>query len=245
MRMRSANPVYKYGDFTGESSYAATYGGVTIKTGFLLAIIAIVALYTGAQLESMFTNISQLLIYLIGAPILAIIFVIVAHKNPSLGFIFAPLYAICEGVFLGVITAFYAFAYGGAIVQTALTATFGVLGVMLFLYSTGLVRVGPFFKRLMMSVLFGLIGASLLLMVVSLMQGGFTDGLYSLYILIVVVSVVASALFLLIDFDNITRIVEAGAGKEYEWSLALGLTVTIVWLYIELLRLFAIIARRK
>ena len=48
-----------------------------------------------------------------------------------------------------------------------------------------------------------------------------------------------------IDFDNISNLVSAGAGKEYEWSLSLGLTVTIVWLYIELLRLVAIISRRK
>lgn len=245
MRIRSANPMYKYGDFTGESSYQATYGGVSLKTGLLLAIVAIVALFSASQLEGMFENPTQLLVFLIASPILAIISVVVAHRKPHVAFIFAPLYAICEGVFLGVISALYAMIYGDAVVTTALTATFGVLGTMLFLYSTGIIRVGTFFRRFMMSALIGLIGASLLLLVVTLVSGGFTAGTYGLYIGIVVISVIISSLFLLIDFDNISNYVESGAGKEYEWSLALGLTVTIVWLYIELLRLVAILSRRK
>ena len=116
---------------------------------------------------------------------------------------------------------------------------------MLVLYNTGIIRVGTFFRRFMMSMLFGLIGASLLMLILVLFSGGFTGGLYTMYVGIVVVSCIISALYLLIDFDNISNLVSAGAGKEYEWSLSLGLTVTIVWLYIELLRLVAIISRRK
>ena len=69
--------------------------------------------------------------------------------------------------------------------------------------------------------------------------------LYSFYVAIVLVSVVISSLYLLIDFDNVTRYVEAGAPKNMEWSLSLGLVVTIVWIYIELLRFLAIIANRR
>jgi uncharacterized YccA/Bax inhibitor family protein len=245
MRFRSSNPVFKYGDFSNESSYSATYSGVASKTGFLLAIIALVAMYIGAEWELMFTSFTQLIVILIAAPIIAIISVIVAHKNPAIAWIFSIIYALCEGAFLGIITAIYANIYGGDVVRIALTATFGVFASMLVLYSTGIIRVGTFFRRFMMSMLFGLIGASLLMLILVLFSGGFTGGLYTMYVGIVVVSCIISALYLLIDFDNISNLVSAGAGKEYEWSLSLGLTVTIVWLYIELLRLVAIISRRK
>ncbi|MGS0972534.1 MAG: Bax inhibitor-1/YccA family protein [Candidatus Izemoplasmataceae bacterium] len=241
MRMRSSNPVYKYGDFTNSGTDTATYSGVVIKTGILLAIIAGVAMYFGSTLD--FTgDIGGAIFTIILAPIVAIIMVIMAHRNTQMAWAFSLIYAAAEGIFLGFISGLYAYLYGNDIVLTALVATFGVLSAMLFLYSSGVIRVGTTFRRFMMSALFGLIGASLFLFIFAIFGGLNTQIGYSLYVGIVLISVVVSSLFLLVDFDNVTKLVNAGASKDYEWSLSLGLVVTIVWLYIELLRLIAIIA---
>ncbi len=245
MRFRGANPVYsRMGDMYSDSTISATYGGVTQKTGLLLGIIAVIALYFGSSLD-FDANFGMSIITIIAAPIIAIIALILAHRNVQLAWMFALIYATMEGVFLGFISALFVYLYGTEIVMMALLATFGVLAGMLFLYSTGLIRVGNYFRRAMFSMLIGLLFAGVILMIMFMLGGLNTQTGYSLYIGIVVLSVIISSLYLLIDFDNITKLVEAGAGKEYEWMLSLGLVVTIVWLYIELLRLIAIISGRR
>jgi len=245
MRLRGENPVYKYADYSQsyDDTGSATYGGVVTKTTGLLGIVAITALYFSYQLEvTGFT--SGILMGLILAPIMALIAVIVTHRVPAIAPVSSIVYSLCEGVFLGVVSALFALYYGGEIIQMALMGTFGVLGGMLFLYSTGIIRVGGYFRRFMFSMLMGILFASLILFILSLVGVSF-EAFYSLYVGIVLISVVISSLYLLIDFDNITRYVEAGAPKNMEWSLSLGLVVTIVWIYIELLRFLAIIANRR
>ena len=123
----------------------------------------------------------------------------------------------------------------------ALIGTFGVLAGMLFLYTTGIIRVGPFFKRALFSMMIGILLASVVLFILGLTGSSAFEGFY---IAVVLISVVVSSLYLLVDFDRITHYVQSNAPKEYEWSLSLGLVVTIVWVYIELLRLFAILASK-
>lgn len=245
MRFRGENPVYKYADFSQsyDDTASATYGGVTTKTSLLLGIVAIVALYMSYKLQvTGFTT--SILVGLIFAPFAAFIAVIVTHRVPAIAMFTTIIYALCEGAFLGIVSALFAFYYGGEIIQMALMGTFGVLAGMLFLYATGIIRVGAFFRRLMFSMVLGLLFSGLILLVLVLF-GVSMESFYSFYVMIVLISVVVSSLYLLIDFDNVTRYVEAGAPKNMEWSLALGLTVTIVWIYIELLRLLAIIANRR
>ena len=244
MRFRGANPVFARASFEGTSEYSATYSGVTAKTGLLIAIIAVVALYFGLSLD-FGTNITGAVITAIVAPIIAIICVVVMHRMPAMAWMFAIVYAICEGVFLGFISAIYANLYGGQIILMALSATFGVFAGMLFLYSSGIIRVGEYFRRAMFSMLLGLIFAGLIVLVIALFGGLGTQIGYSLYGTIVVISVIVASLYLLVDFDNVTRLVEAGAPKETEWMLGIGLVVTIVWLYVEILRLIAILSRRR
>lgn len=241
MRFRRSNPVYGRVEYAGYTDTPATYGGVVSKTTFLLAIIAAVAMYFSANVAVLDTV--NIWVVLIGSPIIAIISIIMVHRIPAMAMPFSIIYAVAEGVFLGFISLLYVVFYGGAIVQTALLATFGVLFGMLFLYSSGVIRVGPFFRRFLFSMLIGLIMSSVVLMIAAFTVG-ITGGFYSLYVAIVFVSVIIASLYLLVDFDNITRLVEAGADKQYEWSLSLGLVVTIVWLYVELLRLIAILMDR-
>jgi len=246
MRFRGENPVYKYGNY--EHGYgdvaSATYGGVVTKTSILLGIVAIVALYFANTLN--FTALEPITLFpVVLAPIIAIIAVIMTHRMPQIAFATSMVYAVAEGVFLGFISALYAYLYGGEIIQMALVGTFGVLAGMLFLYSTGLIRVGNFFRRLMFSALIGLLFVSIIMVILSFTSVVNMSGFYSIYVGIVVLSVIISSLFLLVDFDRITKYVEAEAPKESEWSLALGLVVTIVWVYVELLRLIAVLTRRN
>lgn len=243
MRLGSRNPVFKYGNY--DQSYSgdsATYGGVVNKTAILLGIIAVVAIYFANQfVVTGFT--SSVLVVMIGAPIIAIIAVIVTHLVPSMAMFSSIVYALCEGAFLGIISAIYAYSFDGEIIQMALISTFGVMGGMLFLYKTGIIRVGAFFRRMMYGVLAGLFLTSIVMMIV-IFSGIGIQSFYSIYIGVVIISVIAASLFLLLDFDRVSRYVEAGASKQREWSLSLGLVTTIVWLYVEFLRLFAIIASR-
>jgi len=245
MRFRGANPVYsRMGDIYSESDNTATYFGVTQKTGLLLAIITVIALYFGSNI-SFDTSIGMLIGTIIVALIIAFFSIIMAHKMVGLAWLFSLVYATMEGVFLGFISALFMSLFGTDIVITALLATFGVLAGMLFLYSTGLIRVGNLFRRFMFSMLIGLLFSGIILIIMFRLGGLSTQTGYSLYFGIVVISVIISSLYLLIDFDNITNLLDAGAGKEYEWILSLGLVVTIVWLYIELLRFLAIVSRKK
>ncbi len=244
MRFRGENPVYSRTDYSGYSEVSATYTGVTVKTAFLLSIIASIALYFGSSLDFETSNMGMIVTALI-SPIVAIVMVVLAHRKVELAFIFSIVYAVFEGIFLGFISAIFAAYAGSDIVLMALLATFGVLFGMLFLFRTGLIRVGTGFRRFLASAIFGILIAIVLMIFMSFTGLLDTHAGYSFYVTIILFSVVISSLYLLVDFDNVTNLVESGAGKEYEWSLSLGLVVTIVWLYVELLRLIYIIQRRR
>jgi len=246
MRIRGKNPALRFIEqdaYGYDDSMSATYAGVATKTGVLLGIIAVIALYSSYTF-SFSQSMGMIITGLIVAPIVAIIAVIITHRRPEIAIFTTIIYAIAEGLFLGLISTFFAYQFGGEIVQMALLGTFGVLAGMLFLYSTGIIRVGPFFRRLMFSMLIGLLFSGLILFVLAI-TGVARESFYDFYVAIVVISVIVSSLFLLIDFDTITNYVDGGAPKELEWALSLGLVVTIVWIYIELLRLFAILANRR
>ena len=211
MRFRGQNPVYSRAEYHEGSVSSATYGGVALKTGFLLGIIAVIALYFGSSLDFDGFPIGMLVTVFI-SPIVAIIMVILAHKRVEVAWLFSIIYAVCEGVFLGFISALFATVIGSDIVYNALLATFGVLAGMLFLYSTGLIRVGTGFRRFMYSALLGIVFATLLLFGMYLFGGSSSHVFNSLYITIILVSVVVSSLYLLVDFDNISNIVDSGAG---------------------------------
>ena len=247
MRLRGQNPVYKFAHYEDARDYVdnpATYMGVATKSAILLGIVAIVAMYASVRLSTVGFD-GRMLMIMILAPIIAIVAVIATHWKPEIALFTTMIYALAEGMFIGVISALYAYFYGGEIVQMALMGTFGVLAGMLFLYSTGIIRVGDMFRKIMFSMLMGLVFSSIFILFYAIFGGAFSGGFYSFYVGIVVLSVIISSLYLLVDFDNITRYVQAGVPKNMEWSLALGLVVTIIWLYIELLRFIAIIMDRR
>lgn len=149
-------------------------------------------------------------------------------------------YAALEGIVLGALSKIYETAYDG-IVPQAILATLAVFAAMLLAYRTGLVKVTAKFRKV---ITFAVMGYALFALVNFLYawignnQFGF-GGSGPLGIGISIFATGLAALMLTLDFDSIDRAIAAGAPEKYSWLLAFGLLVTLVWLYIEVLRLLA------
>ena len=208
-----------------------TVSGAVNKTIMLTMVMAAVAF---------FSYTSPLSIYMpVGALGAAAVFMFTSWK-PHYSPITAPLFALLEGLFVGTISAVYAMQFEGIIFQ-ALSATIGVLLTMLMIYKSGLIQVTQKFR---MGVSMA-VGAIMLLYLVSwigqfvgfeipyLHEGG------AIGIGITVVIIVLASLNLLLDFDNFDKGEEAEAPKYMEWYYGMGLLFTLVWLYVEFLRLIS------
>ncbi len=211
-----------------------TYDDVIMKTAGLLAVLVL----TGAA-----TWILAPGLWIAGAVVGLVLGLVNAFKkSPSPALIL--LYAAAEGVFLGGISAFYETAYTGLVGQAVL-ATLAVFGTSLVLFRSGKVRVTPKFTKVMLLSMVGYVAYSFLNVVLMLFGvGGGTYGPLRSGLLGVVVGLVAvglAAMSLIVDFDSIQRGVRQGVPAKFAWSAAFGLVVTLVWLYLELLRLLAIL----
>ncbi|HEY0240441.1 MAG TPA: Bax inhibitor-1/YccA family protein, partial [Friedmanniella sp.] len=176
------------------------------------------------------------------------------RRQPSPALIIA--YTVAQGVFLGGISyVFQNFAVSGTstgtaqpIVLQAVVATFATFAAALFLFKSGRVRVTPKFTRWLLISMVGYLAFSLVNVVMSFFVS--SDGFGPLRngwigVLAGVVAVGLAAASLIMDFDAIKRGVEQGVPAKFAWSAAFGLIVTLVWLYLELLRLFAILSGRN
>lgn len=187
--------------------------------------------------------------WMIGAAIIAFILAIVLAFKPHLGAYLAPPYGLLEGVFVGGISAIYNDAFNKVapgIVMQAVALTFGTVIAMYILYRTGVIKATERFKSIVFTATAGIAIFYLIAMVLRLfginiafLHEGSTIGiLFSVFV------VAIAALNLILDFDRIEQGVAMGAPKYMEWYGAFGLLVTIVWLYIEILRLLSKLARR-
>lgn len=152
----------------------------------------------------------------------------------------APLYAVAEGLFLGAISAAFEAQYDGIVVQ-AVVLTVAVFAMMLVLYATGRIRVTPRFRLGIIAATGGIFLVYMVSFVFSLFGGSvpFIHDSGPIGIGFSLVVVVIAALNLTLDFDFIDRAEAAGAPKHMEWFAALALVVTLVWLYLEILRLLS------
>lgn len=164
----------------------------------------------------------------------------IASSNPSRSPILAPIYAGLEGLLVGTITAYYSAAFEGIIFQ-AVTATFAILFMMLMLYKSGLISVTAKFRAgVSMAV-----GAVMLLYLVNIVLYFFgisipflhDGGPLSIGITLVIIGI--ASMNLLLDFDNFEKGEEMQAPGYMEWYSAMGLLFTLVWLYLEILRLLS------
>jgi uncharacterized YccA/Bax inhibitor family protein len=189
-----------------------------------------------------------------GFPGLALIGVLVgfacvigSYFRPQLAKFLAPVYAVGEGFFLGVVSKSYENYQHGIVVQ-AIGATLGVTVVMLFLYRTRILKVTDRFRRIVITATFGLMLFYLVSFVVRLFAGSgsvsFLNSASGLGILFSVFAAGLAAMNLALDFDFIERGTKQGLPKGMEWFAALALMVTLVWLYLEMLRLLSKLQRR-
>ena len=188
--------------------------------------------------------------YMWGSMILGFITAIVVIKKMEWAPYAAPIYALFEGVFLGAISATYNNYFGKAhpgIVTQAVLLTFGVVIAMYVLYRFRIIKVTEKVRSIIFMATAGIAIFYLISIVLSFfhIQIGFINDSSPLGIGFSLVVVVIAALNLLLDFDMIEQGVAAGAPKYMEWYGAFGLLVTIVWLYLEILRLLSKLGDRR
>ena len=177
--------------------------------------------------------------------IVGFIAVLVAMRKPNLAKILGPVYAIAYGFAVGAISKGYETFYDGIVVQAVL-ATASVFAVMLVLYRTRIIKVTDKFRRTVIIATIGVMVLYLVSFVISLFGTTlpFLDGsnmLMSIGFSLFVCGLAAANLAL--DFDFIERGIKAGLPQSYEWVAGLGLVVTLVWLYLEILRLLVLPAQ--
>jgi len=154
-------------------------------------------------------------------------------------------YAGFQGLTLGTLSHYYNTTYPGIVSQAVLATLAAFVGV-LFAYRSGKIRVTPKFTRVMMGALIGYLVLGLVSMIASFAGVGGGLGLYGvsgLGLLLAVGGVGLASFFLILDFDQIQKGINAGAPEQESWRAAFGLMVTLVWLYLEVLRLLSILRR--
>lgn len=248
---RHNNPVFNRMEkqeevFVGQQ---ASYLGITLKTVLLFAVAILFGLFTIGLADS---NPNLFIGILIASMFTGFISVLVASMNVRLAPIFSIIYAMSEGVALVIISLIYGAAFGGAnFILLAVLITSGIFVGMLALYSTRLIQVTSRFRRVVLGFGFGLIATMLFVSIASIFDGGamwytlFGNPDSPLVLFLSLVFIMYGAFMLTLHFDTAENMVSNGVSKRYEWMVSLGLMVSIVYIYYQVLRLLAILASRR
>jgi len=225
---------------------AMTINGTVNKTGILLLLTVLTAAFAWSQSVDAYGQVSSsAMMYTIGGAVGGLILALVTVFKKEWSPVTAPMYALVEGFFLGAISAVFNMKFPGIVFQAVLL-TFGTLFALLMLYRSGVIKVTEKFK---MGV-FAATGGIALVYLASFVLSFFNINVpvihdasllgiaFSLFV------VAVAALNLVLDFDFIETGAEARAPKYMEWYGAFGLMVTLVWLYVEFLRLLSKIQQR-
>lgn len=241
--MRTSNPTLNDKAFEragyGQGTAGMTIEGTVNRVGLLLLLVLIPAAYTWNQVKTAWEPSQALglgMMGMIGGFVVALVTIFKKEWSP----VTAPVYAVLQGLFLGGISAYFDVRFPGIPMQ-AVALTFGTLFALLFAYKSGMIKATENFKLGVVAATGGIMLLYLVSFVMSFFGGSIpfihesgTFGiLFSLFV------VVIAALNLVLDFDFIEKGSEMGAPKYMEWYAAFGLLVTLVWLYLEILRLLA------
>jgi uncharacterized YccA/Bax inhibitor family protein len=242
---RTSNPALNEKAFRGEVAVgeAMTLQGTVNKTGVLLLCVVASSAWTWGLAHS--PEPQAALPWMIGGLIGGMVTAFVTIFKKTWAPLTAPLYALLEGLVLGGISAVFEKAYPGIAVQ-AVGLTFGTLFVLLLAYKSGIIRATQGFKTGVIAATGGIAVFYLVAMLLSFFHVS-VGVLYSSSpwgIAFSVFVVIIAALNLVIDFDMIETGVRMGAPKYMEWYGGFGLIVTLIWLYLEILRLLAKARRR-
>lgn len=252
--MRASNPVLNESTFESEAQFTTgpgrmTLGGTVGKTAALLIILLTTGALAWTQLNASMaeggTRPSWFMLALIGSSIGGFIVAMITSFAPKASPITAPLYAALEGVFLGLFSALFEAAYAGIVLQ-AVALTICVLGCLLFLYAT---RVIPVTENLKIGIVAATGGIALVYLAsivlsffgvqIPYIHGSGWIGIgFSLFVAGV------AAMNLVLDFDFIEQGSKRPTPKYMEWYAGFGLLVTLVWLYLEILKLLAKLRNR-
>jgi len=234
-----------YGDpyQTGPTSRAMTIDDVVTKTGITLGVLALTAIVSFILVDG---NPGLAAPFVIGGGLVGlglVLFATFGRKMDSKAVVLA--YAVAEGIFLGALSFLFTFpiqgASAGTLISQAVLGTFGVFFGMLVVYKTGAIRVTPRLTRMIVGALIGVVVLALGNLVASFfMDGGLglRDG-GPIAIIFSLVCIGIAAFSFLLDFDQADQLIRAQAPEKAAWGVALGLTITLVWLYVEILRLLS------
>lgn len=251
MEFKSSNPFLKENKFKNtsraqEATILVDDGSMTVSGTINKSFTMLLMLLSTALVSWWLVgNGYNPMIFTLGGGIIGLILVLVASFKPTTSPYTAPAYALFEGLFIGGISAVFEAMYPGLVIQ-AVSATFVTFIVCFGLYKYNIVKVTETFK----SVVIGATMAIFAFYMISWIASFFIDfqpihqgsSLMSIGISIFVIIVAALNLFL--DFDMIEKGSKTGAPKFMEWFAAMGLMITLVWLYVEFLRLFAKLSSR-
>lgn len=251
---KTSNPVFKEKvfsrDFTS-SSEVMTVNGTINKTALMLLLVVAGAIFTWNKFFNAIAinpdaGYATVIPWLVVGGIGGFITMLVTVFRPKSAGISAPIYAVFEGLLLGGLSALFESMYTG-IVMRAVALTLAVFMAMLFLYRSGIIKVT---KKFMMGVFAATAGIALVYLISFIggffgMEFSFLHGNSNFSIGFSLVIVAIAALNLVLDFSFIERASESGAPKYMEWYGAFGLMVTLIWLYLEILRLLSKLASRN
>lgn len=247
--MRSANPALRADTFekaarADAGSDRMTVNGTIGKTTLLLLLLVVTAGWTWSRFMPD-RNVETIYPFMIGGAIGGLVFAFATIFKPTWAPVTAPVYAALQGLFVGGLSAILEAQFPGIVLQAVLL-TFGVMLTMLLAYRAGVIKVtrkfrmglvaatGGIFLIYMATWVLGFFGVSI----------PYIHGSGPIGIGFSVVVIIIAALNLVLDFDFIETGAEMGAPKHMEWYGAFGLIVTLVWLYIEILRLLSKLNRR-
>ena len=212
--------------------------GTVNKSALLLLITIVGSVYTWSAVRGGYASAGMG--YTMFGAIVGFILALVTCFKQAWSPVTAPIYAICEGLFIGGISTMYEAKTGGITVQ-AVMLTFGTFAGMLFLFQSNILRATPMFMKVVIGATLGIFLTFLLGMILSFFGihlsifGGGTIGILFSFAVVVI-----AALNLIIDFEFIKQSADSGNAPKYmEWYGAFGLLVTVVWLYISILRLLS------
>jgi uncharacterized YccA/Bax inhibitor family protein len=222
-----------------------TIDDVVTKTGMTLGVLTVAAIVSYSLVVS---NLALAMpLTLIGAfgGLGLVLIATFGRKQDNPAIVLS--YAVLEGLFLGAVSFLFthftvSHVNAGALIGEAVLGTFGVFFGMLVVYKTGAIRVTPKFTRMLVAAMFGVLALMIGNIVIGFFNHGEGMGLRNggpLAIIFSLVCIGIAAFSFLIDFDAADQMIRAGAPERAAWGIALGLTVTLVWLYLEILRLLS------
>jgi len=252
---KSSNPVFGKNIFNQSATTSGdgvmTVNGTINKTGLMLLIVVFAATFTWRKFFGAIDPTTPgvmpqgIMVWTMVGAIGGLITALITTFSPRRAAMTAPIYAVFEGLFLGAVSAMFEAMYPG-LVMRAVSLTFGVFFIMLLLYRSGTIRATQRFRTIILAATGGIALVYL---------GSFIAGLFGvnisflhdsspLSIGISLFVVAIASLSLILDFDLIEQGANARAPKYMEWYGAFGLMVTLIWLYLEMLRLLSKFASR-